>query len=106
MLHEIWCECHWEGWGISGPPWDNELVLEAEVEAETFKDACIAYAKANPEWGKDFDEESLTHWGLKLFASKAEFDARWEEERKLGVPSVKELNKLYACSGCTNCCNE
>lgn len=102
MLFEIWCEGRWEGWTMSGPPWDTELNFVAEVEAETFKDACIAYAKANPEWGKDFDEEHLTCRSLELFASKAEFDARWEEARKLGVPSVEELNKLYTWSCCTN----
>jgi DNA polymerase I-like protein with 3'-5' exonuclease and polymerase domains len=59
--------------GMEGMPARATIVAENVIGA-TFKDACINYAKQNPEWARDFNPEWMTHWGCGLFAKEA--DAR------------------------------
>ena len=48
--------------------------LHGYAKGNTFKEACINYAKTDKEFEFYFDSERMTYWGCKLFDNEA--DAR------------------------------
>ena len=68
--YEIFSEGYIATGGSSGH------VYHGSSTGETFKEACINYAKTNKEFAEYFDENRMTYWGCRLFdnatdASKA-----------------------------------
>ena len=72
MIYEIWEEPYYTQ-GMDKP---SEPKFIGRYEADSFREACI---KANKEgkFGNDFNEDTLTDWGCRLFSSKEE--ASWKE---------------------------
>lgn len=64
MRYKIWCE----GYSATGESQPAHFV--AEVEAESFKDACIKHYGGE----KTFDSTRLTLWGCRLYDN--EYEAR------------------------------
>lgn len=66
--YEIWSEGFvvMEGYG--------KAHLHGYTKGNTFKEACINYAKTDKEFEFYFDSERMTYWGCKLFDNEA--DAR------------------------------
>ena len=58
---EIWCE----GWRATGG--EGGAYHVANVEAETFQDACDLYAKYTEAWAKTYDSKKLSNWGCRLY---------------------------------------
>lgn len=70
---EVWLEGYWATGMEDFPAPARKL---GEVEAETFRDACVAICSP-PEWQEhngDFDVKRLTVWNCRLFDNEA--DAR------------------------------
>jgi hypothetical protein len=57
MLFQVWQE----GFRATGE--SSPAIFHGEVEASTFRDACIAIFKGN----STFEESTLTYWGCRLF---------------------------------------
>ena len=66
--YEIWSE------GFVVMEGYSKAHLHGYAKGNTFKEACINYAKTDKEFEFYFDSERMTYWGCKLFDNEA--DAR------------------------------
>ena len=66
--YEIWSE------GFVVMEGRGKAQLHGYAEGNTFKEACINYAKSDKEFDFYFDPNRMTYWGCKLFDNEA--DAR------------------------------
>lgn len=65
---DIWSEGY-AATGESGPAY-----LMGKGSGATFREAVISFMESKPELKSSFNEETLTHWGCKLYDN--EKDAR------------------------------
>lgn len=64
--YTIWSEgfCVMEG--------HSKAILHGEAEGNSFKEACMNYAKTDKEFEFYFDPDRMTYWGCKLFDNEIE----------------------------------
>ena len=60
-LYEIWSE----GYRCTGD--SGEAMLHGRIKADTFKEACIAFALKDRRFNPYFNPETMTYWGCRLF---------------------------------------
>ncbi len=60
-LYEIWSE----GYRCTGD-W-APAHLHGREKAETFKEACVAFALKRKDFATYFNQETMTYWGCRLF---------------------------------------
>ena len=71
MKFDIWEEPYF----VQGMDKPSDPKFIGSYEADSFKEACLK-ANAEGKFGKDFNEETLTDWGCRLFQTKEE--AEWK----------------------------
>ncbi|GAB6989532.1 hypothetical protein [Paenibacillus pini] len=69
--YDIWSE----GYVATGG--SGRVYYHGYSSGESFKEACVNFARENNEFNKYFDAERMSFWGCKLYSSSSDASASY-----------------------------